>query len=151
MIQGLAQLRRLWFNTAVTARPAAPPPLVTVLAILLYIGGGLVIAYAVIDMGSVGAVTGVLPAWGQALYGALYVALARALQIGSRRAWLISVVLCWAGLALAGVYLVAQGLQAAIAQGIWAAVYLTLLTRSSVREWCAARPTAPGETPTGDA
>jgi hypothetical protein len=63
-------------------RPAVPPPLATVVAVLLYIGGGLVIVFALLGLGSAGAVTGMLPMWGQALYGALYVGLARALQTG---------------------------------------------------------------------
>jgi hypothetical protein len=150
LIYNLVSLRRFWFNTAMAVRPAAPPPLVTVLAILLYIGGGLVIVNALLGLGSAGAVTGMLPAWGQALYGALYVGLARALQVGSGRARLIALALCWIGLGVAVVYLFAQGPQAAVAQGVWPAVYLTLLTRSSVREWFAARPTASDERPTGE-
>ncbi len=146
----LVQALRLWFNTAMAVRSAVPPPLVTVLAILLYVGGGLVIATALIGLGSAGAVTGVLPAWGQALYGALYVGLARALQIGLRWAWRVAVVLCWVGLVLAVLYWFARGAQEAVAQGIWPAVYLVMLTRPSVRAWFAPRPAAPGEMPTGE-
>ena len=145
----LVWAQRLWFNTAMAVRPAAPPPLVTVLAILLYVGGGLVIVSALIGLGSAGAVAGALPVWGQALYGALYVGLARALQIGLRWAWRVAVALCWVGLVLAVLYLFARGLQEAVAQGIWPAVYLVMLTRTSVREWFAPKPAAPGEMPTG--
>ncbi|MET7401654.1 hypothetical protein ABZS66_50060 [Dactylosporangium sp. NPDC005572] len=131
-------------------RHAAPPPLVTVLAILLYIGGGLLILSALIGLSSAGAVTGMLPPWGLALYGALCVGLARALQVGLRWAWLVAMGLCWVGLLLAVVYLFAHGLQAAVTQGIWPAVYLVLLTRSSVREWFAPRSAAIEELPTGE-
>jgi hypothetical protein len=41
-------------------------------------------------------------------------------------------------------------LQEAVAQGIWPAVYLVMLTRSSVREWFASKPAAPGEMPSGE-
>ncbi|MFG2045707.1 hypothetical protein [Dactylosporangium sp. NPDC048998] len=147
----MVRLRRLWFNTAMAQRPTAPPPPVTVLAILLYVGGGLVIVYALIGMGSsAGAVTSMLPAWGQALYGALYVGLARALQLGLRWARLVALALCWVGLAVATVYLFARGPQAAVAQAVWPATYLVLLTRSGVREWFAPNPTPTGERQPGE-
>lgn len=140
----------LWFNTAMAVRPAAPPPLVTVLAILLYVGGGQVIVSALIGSGTAGAVVGVLPAWGQALYGALYVGLARALQLGLRWAWRVAVALCWVGLVLAALCLLARDPQGAVAQGTWPAVFLVMLTRTSVREWFAPKPAAPGEMQTGE-
>ncbi|MET8152038.1 hypothetical protein ACIBSW_40365 [Actinoplanes sp. NPDC049668] len=119
-------------------RPASTPPLVTVLAILLYLAGGLVIAYALIGLGrSVGGVTGLFPVWGQALYGAFYVALARALQLGWRWARLVLLTLCWIGLALAAWYTLADGPQAALAQAASPAIYLVLSTRASVRDWFA--------------
>jgi hypothetical protein len=131
-------------------RAAAPPPTVTVLAILLYIGGGLVTVYALIGLGrSVGAVTGLLPVWGQALYGALYIGLAGALQLGLRWAWVVARALCWVGLAVAALYLFARGPQAAVAQGVWPATYLLLLTRPSVREWFTPNLTPPDEGTTG--
>ncbi|MGI5243325.1 hypothetical protein [Dactylosporangium sp. CA-139066] len=147
----MARLLWVWFNTAMAERPAAPPPLVTVLAILLYIGGGLVVVYALVGLGSsAGAVTSMLPVWGQALYGSLYVGLARALQVGLRWAWLVTMALCWVGLAVAVLYVFARGPQAAVAQGIWPAVYLVLLTRSSVRAWFAANLPPTEERPAGE-
>jgi hypothetical protein len=138
-----------WFNIAMAQRAAAPP-VVTVLAILLYIGGGLVAVYALIGLGgSVGAVTGLMPVWGQALYGALYIGLARALQLGWRWAWVVARALCWVGLAVAVLYLFARGSQAAVEQGVWPATYLLLLTRPSVREWFASNLAPPDEGTTG--
>src|SRR4051794_11466422 len=95
-------------------RPSVTPPLVTVLAILLYVGGGLVITFALIGSGrSVGGVTGMLPVWGQALYGAFYVVLARALQLGLRWARLVLLTLCWIGLAIAVLDVLVGGPQVA--------------------------------------
>jgi len=124
-----------------------------VLAILLYIGGGLVVVYALLGQGrSASVVTGLLPVWGQVLYGALYIGLARALQVGLRWARRVAIALCWVGLAVAAVYLCARGVQAAVAQATWPTVYLLLLTRSSVRAWFGTDPDpAPAEgDPTGE-
>jgi hypothetical protein len=113
---------------------------VTVLAVLQYVGGGLTVANALFGLASAGgAVTGSLPAWGQALYGLFYVGLARAMQLGWRWARRIALALCWIGLALAMVYVLVRGPQAALAQAVWPAVYLVLLTRPGVREWFAPR------------
>jgi hypothetical protein len=40
--------------------------------------------------------------------------------------------------------------QALYAQGIWPAVFLVMPTRTSVCEWFAPRPAAPGEMPAGE-
>jgi hypothetical protein len=115
---------------------AAAPPVVTVLAILLYLGGGLVVVNALVGSGG-GGVSGLLPVWGGVLVGALYVGLARALQLGLRWAWRVGFVLCWVGLGLAAVYVLAIGLMAAVGQALWPAIYLVLLTRPATREWVA--------------
>lgn len=120
---------------------AAAPPVVTVLAILFYVGGGLVVVNALVGSGG-GGVAGLLPAWGGALVGVFYVGLARALQLGLRWAWRVAFVLCWAGLALSAVYVLAIGLMAAVSQAVWPAVYLVLLTRPATREWVASRTAA---------
>lgn len=122
----------------------------TVLAILLYIGGALLMAYALIGFGRAagGASTGMAPVWGRLLAGALYVGLARALQLGLRWARRVALVLCWIGLALAMVRVFAVGPLSALAQALWPVVYLVLLTRPGVRDWFAPRP-APGDEPAG--
>jgi hypothetical protein len=121
----------------VVRRSSAAPPVVTVLALLFYVGGGLVIANAVFGSGGSG-ISSLLPAWGETLYGVLYLGLARALQLGQRWAWRVAFVLCWVGLALAAVYVLAIGLMAALGQAVWPVVYLVLLTRPATREWVAA-------------
>jgi len=122
-------------------RSSSAPPVVTVLAILLYVGGGLVVVYSLVGSGG-GGVSGLLPAWGGVLVGLLYVGLARALQLGRRWAWRVALVLCWVGLGLAAVLVLAIGLMAAVSQAVWPAIYLVLLNRPATREWVASRTAA---------
>jgi hypothetical protein len=125
---------------------------VTVLATLLYVGGGAVIVYALVGVGAaVGGVTGLFPWWGQVLYGGVYVGLARALQVGVRWAWRAALVLCGIGLAIAPLALIGAGLQSAIGRAVWPAVYLVLLTRPTVRAWFVANGgLTPNDGPTED-
>jgi hypothetical protein len=134
---GQASVNEVWFNTAMTPRSVSAPPLVTVIAILQYIGGGLLIVYALLGNGAASSgVAGMLPPWGQLLYGGLFIVLARALQLGVHWARRVTIVLCWIGLALAALYLITAGVQVAVIRAVWPATYLVLLTRASVRDWC---------------
>ncbi|MBO3740283.1 hypothetical protein [Actinoplanes flavus] len=116
------------------------------MAILLYIGGGLVITFAMFGWGgSVGGLTNMLPVWGQLLYGAFYVVLARSLQLGLRWGRLTVVVLCWIGLGIAALAALAFSPAEAFQQAIWPVVYLILVSRPSVRDWFASKTAAAGE------
>jgi len=55
--------------------------------------------------------------------------------------------LCWVGIAVVMVYAVLSGPRAALAQAVWPAVYLVLLTRPSVREWFTTTVPPAGESP----
>jgi hypothetical protein len=113
---------------------------VTVLAILQYLGGGLLIVYALLGLGAAtGNTANTLSPWGQILYGGLYIGLARALQLGVRWAWRVALVLSWIGLALAALYLITADARTAAGHAVWPAAYLLLLTRASVRAWFTSR------------
>jgi hypothetical protein len=121
-----------------TTRPAAPPPLVTVTAVLLYLGAGLIMMYGLFEFGGLGGgTTSLLPGWGELLYGAFYLGLARGLQVGVRWARRVMLALCGIGLGLAPVYAIWIGPQAGAEQAVWPVVFLVLLTRPSVRAWYA--------------
>ncbi|WP_433062640.1 hypothetical protein [Dactylosporangium sp. CS-033363] len=106
------------------------PPLVTVLAVLLYIGGALLVASALLGLG-----VHLLVSLGQLVYGALYLGLARALQLGRYWARIVLFVLCALGLVLAAGWVVAGNVRGGITQALWPVVYLVLLVQPSVRAW----------------
>lgn len=110
----------------------------TVLAILLYLGGGLVVVYALIGVPYAGSLFVGAPAWVRVVVGLLYLGLARALQLRSRWAWYVMAVLSGIGLVLAATSLGLGG-PGAIGRAVWPAAYLVLLTRPSVRHWFTTR------------
>ncbi|WP_436522322.1 hypothetical protein [Actinoplanes sp. HUAS TT8] len=110
------------------------PPIVTVMCVLLYIGGGLTLFSSLFGL-----------VLFQTLYGVIILLLAWRLHRGERWAWWGLAALCAVSVVVTGVYIGLHGLRYATNLA-WPTVYLILLTRLPVRQWFFDRPPLP-ETP----
>jgi hypothetical protein len=114
---------------------AAVPGTVLATAILLGIGGVLTVVYALAGVNSGGYMRRLLPSWGYALYGLLYVWLGWAVRRGRPWARRVVLVLCGIGAALALLRVFFAGPAAAVTDLAWPAVYAVLLNTESARSW----------------
>jgi hypothetical protein len=122
--------------TGEPAQESAPAP-VLVATILLYVGGGVTLLYALAGLTHPGSVGGLVQSGVSALFGLVYVGLGWA--IGKRWAWArwTLFVLCGVSAALVVVRIVAGGYVSSVASLAWPIVYVVLLTRRSARAWFA--------------
>ncbi|MEU7905092.1 hypothetical protein [Actinoplanes sp. NPDC049118] len=111
--------------------PAGAPGTVHAAAILLYVGGALTLVFALTS----GARGSLLRSAAYVLIGLLYLGLARAVQRGRRWARRAVLVLCGAGVALAGFRLFDSGISAAAGDLAWPMVYAILLSTDAARSW----------------
>jgi hypothetical protein len=110
------------------------PGTVLAASILLYIGGGLTVVYALAGLGS-----GPLRAAGYTVYGLMYVGLGWA--VGHRKRWArrVVLVLCGIGVLLAVLRFIGGGIGTGVSSLAWPVVYAVLLMTDSARAWFAAR------------
>ena len=114
-----------------TPRRASAPGTVQAAAILLYVGGGLILVFTLAGLGS----EAPLRSTAYVLFGLLYVGLAYAVHRGRRWARRVVLVLCTLGVALAGIRLVATGVSEAVSTLAWPMVYAILLSTAPARAW----------------
>jgi hypothetical protein len=112
-------------------RRASAPGAVQAAAILLCVGGGLTVVFALAGLGS-GAL---LRSAAYALYGLLWLGLGYAVHGGRRWARRAVLVLCTVGAALAGIRLVVSGVSEGISALAWPLVYAILLSTTPARAW----------------
>ncbi|GAA3340022.1 hypothetical protein GCM10020358_26000 [Amorphoplanes nipponensis] len=112
------------------AARAAAPGAVQAAAILLYVGGGLTVVFALAGLGS-----GAARSTAYMVYGLFYVGLAYGVQRGRRWARRAVLVLCAVGVALAGILLVTSGVSSAVSTVAWPLVYAILLSTDTARAW----------------
>jgi hypothetical protein len=117
-------------------RRRSAPGIVVATAVLLYVGGALTVLYALTGIGASPLRSGVY-----LLVGVLYLGLARAVQRGRQWARRAVLVLCGAGVALAGLRLFASGVSSAVGALAWPVVYAILLNTDAARSWF--RPARP--------
>jgi hypothetical protein len=99
-------------------------------AILLYVGGGLTLVYALSGVAR-GNLAGLL----YGLYGLVYVGLGWAVSHRKRWARRTVLVLCVIGVGLAVLRVFAGGLTAGISSLAWPVVYAVLLNTQSAKAW----------------
>ena len=116
------------------APPAVSPPgSVQAATILLYVGGGLTVLYAMTSLLS-GSASGTRAAVSAAT-GLVFIGLAIAMR--QRRSWArrVVLILCGTGVALAGVSLIEAGVPTALSALGWPVVYAILLNTAPARAW----------------
>ena len=113
------------------ASHAPAPGTVQAAAILLYVGGALTALVALTAFGSP------LRAGVYLLLGALYLGLARAVQLGRRWARRAVLALCLVGVALAVIRLIGSGVSSAVGTLAWPVVYAILLNTDTARSYFA--------------